>query len=395
MAVGQSANAFQATLSQSLSAGGSETTIYLSKITTLTGETLSTADFATFGKGTVTIDPLSSTNIEFVSFTAVDSTNIAFTGAARGLSAFDYTASTSRAKYHPVGTKIIISFGSHNLLDLITYIQGLVAGTIGNASASATGVTKLSTAPVSPTIPIAVGDNDTRIATATQTAYLAAVSQLGLWYAADSVGTDAYSITLSPAPGAYANGMTVSFKAGTANTGAATLKINSLAAITIKKNYNADLATGDILQNQIVQIVYDGTNWQVQSPLSNSILVNTGATTKDISSTTTTTIAHGLGIAPKIVRVYGAFGNGTNSSSCRASWTSGGGLVANTTNTKITATTTSEGVATFRLRSNWTPSSEDYLEINTLTVDATNISITWTKTNSPSGTAQLAWDAEA
>lgn len=84
-------------------------------------------------------------------------------------------------------------------------------------------------------------------------------------YQADSVGTDSYAITCSPAPTAYTTGMRFTFKAGTANTGAATLNVNSLGAKTIKKNYNVDLLTGDILANQIVEVVYDGTNFQMVS----------------------------------------------------------------------------------------------------------------------------------
>jgi hypothetical protein len=168
MAVGQSSNCYLAHLAQSLASNGSETIFYVDKITTLTGETLTTADFSIFGKGTITIDPLSTTNIEFCSFTAVDGTNIAFTGGVRGLSAFDYTASTSRAKYHPVGTTVIIAFGVHNLLDLVSYVAGQVAGTIGTATNLVTGSTKLSVAAASPTIPIAVGDNDPRVPTAGQ-----------------------------------------------------------------------------------------------------------------------------------------------------------------------------------------------------------------------------------
>jgi hypothetical protein len=89
-------------------------------------------------------------------------------------------------------------------------------------------------------------------------------------YAADSVGTDAYAITLSPAPTAYVTGQVFRFKAGTANTGAATLNVNSLGAKTIVKNFNATLANNDILANQIVEVVYDGTNLQLLSPISNT-----------------------------------------------------------------------------------------------------------------------------
>jgi len=90
-------------------------------------------------------------------------------------------------------------------------------------------------------------------------------------YAVDSVGSDAYAITLTPAPTAYVAGQKFTFKAGTANTGACTLNVNSLGAKTIKKQYNQDLNTGDILANQIVEVVYDGTNMQMISSSSPNI----------------------------------------------------------------------------------------------------------------------------
>lgn len=89
-------------------------------------------------------------------------------------------------------------------------------------------------------------------------------------YAADSVGTDSYAITLSPAPTAYTTGMVVNVKFGTANTNAASLNVNGLGAKTIKKSYNSDLVTGDILANQIGSLIYDGTNFQMLSPTATS-----------------------------------------------------------------------------------------------------------------------------
>jgi hypothetical protein len=62
--------------------------------------------------------------------------------------------------------------------------------------------------------------------------------------------------------------MVVNFSAQTLNTGAATLNVNGLGAKTIKKFGTAnDLATGDILANQIVTVIYDGTNFQMTSAL--------------------------------------------------------------------------------------------------------------------------------
>lgn len=84
-------------------------------------------------------------------------------------------------------------------------------------------------------------------------------------YAADAGANDTYVITLSPAIASLAAGDVFRFKANTANTGAATLNVNGTGATTLKKFYNLDLATGDILANQIVTVIYDGTNFQLQS----------------------------------------------------------------------------------------------------------------------------------
>lgn len=84
-------------------------------------------------------------------------------------------------------------------------------------------------------------------------------------YAADAGSTDAYAITLSPALLSYTTGMAVYVKFNTANTGSASLNINSLGAKLIKKNATNDLVTGDIVSGQIGCLVYDGTNFQMQS----------------------------------------------------------------------------------------------------------------------------------
>lgn len=104
-------------------------------------------------------------------------------------------------------------------------------------------------------------------------------------YAADGGGSDAYAITLSPAPSAYQTGAHYRFKANTANTGAATLNVNSLGAKTIKKvagGITTDLSDNDIRSGQFVDVVYDGTNFQMQSTLGNAA---SGGSTNPTSDT--------------------------------------------------------------------------------------------------------------
>lgn len=90
-------------------------------------------------------------------------------------------------------------------------------------------------------------------------------SAMPAFYGEDSVGTDAYAITVVPNFGAYFVGMTILLKAGTVNTGAATLNVNSLGAVDIKKKHDQDLEDGDIEAGQYVILIYDGTNFQMVS----------------------------------------------------------------------------------------------------------------------------------
>jgi len=101
-------------------------------------------------------------------------------------------------------------------------------------------------------------------------------------YCADAGANDTYACSLSPAITAYTAGWCGSFKANTANTGAATINLNSLGAKTIKKavgGVTSDLADNDIRAGQVVSICYDGTNMQMQSVLGNAATGGGSSTT--------------------------------------------------------------------------------------------------------------------
>lgn len=212
-------------------------------------------------------------------------------------------------------------------------------------------------------------------------------------YAVDAVGTDSYAITVTPAPVAYVAGQTFTFKAGTANTGACTLNVNTLGAKAIKKNYNSDLVTGDILANQVIQVCYDGTNMQVVSHVSANFV--NGTTTKNTADATITqTIAHGLGITPRKIRMsLLTIANGTNSAMGQ------GVFVYNGTTKSMMGGAYVNGAMRTMAGTDiilYGPASGAETEFQTgvVTIDATNISIAWTKTNSPTGTWTILWEAE-
>lgn len=89
-----------------------------------------------------------------------------------------------------------------------------------------------------------------------------------LVYAAAS-GTDNYTVTLAPAVTGYTTGMALNFKVANANTGAVTLNVNGLGQKSVIKNSNLALVANDIKAGQVVTVIYDGTNFQMQSLLGN------------------------------------------------------------------------------------------------------------------------------
>ncbi len=109
-------------------------------------------------------------------------------------------------------------------------------------------------------------------------------------YAADGGSANTYTITLSPAVTAYAQGQIFHFKAANANTGASTLNVNSVGAKTIVKDVNTALASGDISQHEVISVIFDGTNFQMVGNADSEQVVTTytnGTDNRVISSTGT------------------------------------------------------------------------------------------------------------
>jgi hypothetical protein len=120
-------------------------------------------------------------------------------------------------------------------------------------------------------------------------------------FCSDAGASDTYTCSLSPAISAYVTGTHYRFKANTANTGAATINLNSLGAKTIKKaagGITTDLADNDIRAGQWVDMVYDGTNMEMQSTLGNAAAgsgtINSGVTNIVPKYTAATTLDDSL-----------------------------------------------------------------------------------------------------
>ena len=84
-------------------------------------------------------------------------------------------------------------------------------------------------------------------------------------YCQDTSGTDAYACSLQTTISTYVPGACYLVMAGSTNIGPATLNLNGLGAIAIKKRHDEDLEDGDIEAGQVVSFCYDGTNMQMES----------------------------------------------------------------------------------------------------------------------------------
>jgi len=241
-------------------------TIILKSFKAIDGVTdLTMTDFGTLGFAT--IEPGNGTQEEQISFTGVTQNangTATLTGVSTVLFVNPYTATAGLAKTHPGSATFIITntagfydqFTARNNDEIVPgdwTFTGQVTFSIAPispitnplATEAIFGIAKLSVAADNVLDPIVVGTNDDRVPVA---------------YAVDSVGSDSYAITPSPAITAYVAGQRITFKAGTSNTGPATIAVSGLAPIAIVKNVSDALVTGDIIANQTVELRYDGTN---------------------------------------------------------------------------------------------------------------------------------------
>jgi hypothetical protein len=175
----------------------------------------------------------------------------------------DYTAGDATLSVNSIPT---------DFPTIVTVARGTTKETrftaTGGGAGLLTGVTRLDGANVNISSGVSVECMiDVEFITQLESAVFDQAGLKGLVYAADGGANDTYAITLAVAPSAFSDitGLPITFKANTANTGAATLNVNSLGAKTIKKLHDQDLATGDIEAGQIITVAYDGTNFQLQS----------------------------------------------------------------------------------------------------------------------------------
>lgn len=105
----------------------------------------------------------------------------------------------------------------------------------------------------------------------------------------EAAGTDTYTGNFSkPFFLAYFQMMRIRVRFTNANTGAATINLNGLGAIAIKKSVSTALSAGDIMAGGIYELCYDGTNFQIPAAVG------------------------GTASTPSLTATYVGFGSGAN-----------------------------------------------------------------------------------
>ena len=112
--------------------------------------------------------------------------------------------------------------------------------------------------------------------------------QNNITYGVDSGSVNAYEVTMPKPFFILVVGFRVAFKALITNTGASTLNIYNasaalIGAVTIKATDGNNVIAGDIVGGNIVDFVYDGTNFQLMSPRG-SLVAATAASAVDAAA---------------------------------------------------------------------------------------------------------------
>lgn len=85
-------------------------------------------------------------------------------------------------------------------------------------------------------------------------------------FAVATGSANSYILTPTPAIVAYQAGTTFNVLINATNTGPSTINVSGLGAQAIRRNGTVPLSGGEMVQGSIYEIIYDGTNFQLQNP---------------------------------------------------------------------------------------------------------------------------------
>lgn len=222
----------------------------------------------------------------------------------------------------------------------------------------------------------------TRLAAGASDTILSIVGGLPSWISNPSAANTSYTVKgiIQLLTDAATSGLSVSSGVVNVNTGTGANQI-----VKLNSSSQIPAVSGALLTN-----------------LPSTMVVKNGSTTKDMTANTTTTIAHGLGTTPKLVKIHMNVAL-TDAASILRAVSSYGSYDGSTQNCHYVAGSTN---GTTLLSGQDTSNGVHYgygasagADVDKMTgvisCDATNITITWTETNSTIGTGNIHWEVMA
>lgn len=158
-----------------------DTTLTLQSMVGIDGSLITTTDIGIFGEGT--IEPGNGVQEEAIQFTGITQNSngtATLTGVSTVLFKSPYTATSGIAKTHAGATTFILTNSAAFYGQILAYVDGAVSSGGIPATNLVQGISRLSVAAASASNPIVVGDNDTRIPTASQASVLTNLSSPGM-----------------------------------------------------------------------------------------------------------------------------------------------------------------------------------------------------------------------
>lgn len=77
------------------------------------------------------------------------------------------------------------------------------------------------------------------------------------------------SVTMNPPLTAYVEGTRLNIRVDTNNSGAVTLDVDGLGPVPVVKGVDGSLDSNDIVMNEVISVIHDGTNFQLVAAMHN------------------------------------------------------------------------------------------------------------------------------
>ena len=280
--------------------------------------------------------------------------------------------------YNGSGTFLINSAGQPVVANTVISATTFNALTADLANGLTTCITKDGQTTPTANIPMG-GFKITNLANGTAATDAATVAQIQSNGAAlvTVTGTDTLTGTLTPALTTYVTGAVYYFIAPATNTGAVTLNIDTLGAKNVTRDGTTALVAGDIVSGEMVAVVYDGTRFQLISPVNSFTNLNVSGTLTVAGAATLNGNLQVGNAGSDTVNFQASGWTLTNNVSVIGTWADIGTITtADINGGTIDGTIIGGGTAAAGTFTTATATTGNITTVNATTVDSTNLEVT-------------------